>query len=284
VAARSLEKRSDPETVMALGAALAKKSEAWMTRAEAARVLGKIRGPDAFEHLRDAAGTKHPKVRRAVASALGEFQTDEAAVVLSRLSEKDSSYLVGADAARALGETRRPAALKTLLSVLGATSWADVKRAGALDGLAALRNEEAVAQVIERTRYGHSSPTRRAAVAALARLSDDRKVREHLEELLEDRDPHFRISVVRAIEVLGDGRSRGALRRRLDREYDGRVARRIREALRGLGQSPSAEHRRMADEMEQLKRDLAELRVRLSKVEDERKVRRKRGQARSKSP
>jgi HEAT repeat protein len=101
--------------------------------------------------------------------------------------------------------------------------------------------------------------------------------------LLDDRDPHFRISVVRSLEVLADPRTRGALRRRLEREFDGRVARRIREALRTLGQSPNTEHRRMTDEMEQLKRDLGDLRVRLAKVEDERKTHRKRGHARHKS-
>jgi aminopeptidase N len=278
-AAQTLEKRMDPETIAALGAALAKKSEAWMVRAEAARVLGKIRGEVAFEHLKTAVTEKHAKVRRAVASALGEFHTEESVRLLARLAAKDPSYLVGADAARALGETRQAGALKPLLGVLGDESWHDVKRAGALDGLASLREESAVKQVMERTRYGHSTPTRRAAVMALARLSDDRKVREHLEDLLDDRDPHFRISVVRSLEILADVRSRGALRRHLDREFDGRVARRIREALRTLGQSPTAEQKRMSDELEQLKRDLGELKVRLSKVEDRRKVRQKRGKA-----
>jgi len=275
-AAQALEKRLEPETVSALGATLAKKTEAWMVRAEAARTLGKIRGDAAFEHLEAATAQKHPKVRRAVAAALGEFKSEKAAALLAKLTAKDPSYLVGADAARALGETRQPTALTPLLSALGDASWADVKRAGALDGLASLRDDGAVKQVLERTRYGHSTPTRRAAVTALARLSDDREVREHLEDLLDDEDPHFRISVVRALEVLADTRSRGALRRRLDREFDGRVARRIREALRTLGQSPTAEQKRMADEIEQLKRDLGELKVRLAKVEDKRKTRRKR--------
>jgi aminopeptidase N len=276
-AAQALEKRMDPETIAALGAALGKKSEAWMVRAEAARVLGKIRGDAAFAHLKTGIADKHPKVRRAVASALGEFQTEDAAALLAPLAAKDPSYLVGAEAARALGETRQPSALKPLLGVLGDPSWHDVKRAGALDGLAQLREESAVEQVLERTRYGHSTPTRRAAVTALARLSDDRKIRQHIEDLLDDKDPHFRISVVRALEVLADTRARGALRRRLDREFDGRVARRLREALRSLGQNPTAEQKRVADEMEQLKRDLGELKVRLAKVEDQRKARRKRG-------
>jgi aminopeptidase N len=282
LAAQALDKRTDPETIRSLGASLAKKSEAWMVRAEAARILGKIRGADAFASLEEHAGTSHPKVRRAVVSALGEFRTEKAAALLARAAEKDASYLVSAEAARSLGETRRPRALEALVSILATASWADVKRAAALDGLAALRTEEAVPHVLERTRYGHSSPARRAAVAALARLSDSRAVREHLEDLLEDGDPHFRISVVRSLEVLGDPRARRALRRRLDRELDGRVARRIREALRAFGQSPNAEHRRMTDEIEQLRRDLGDVKTKLSKMEES-KARRKRPHARAKT-
>ncbi len=281
-AATALDKRTDPETVTALGIALAKKSEAWMVRAEAARVLGKIRGPDAFASLAAEVETPHPKVRRAVASALGEFRTDEAAALLSRVATQDDSYLVGAEAARSLGETRRPHALDALVTVLGSGSWSDVKRAAALDGLAALRVDEAVPHVLERTKYGHSSQTRRAAVVALARLSDERKVREHLESLLEDDDPHFRISVVRALETIGDPRTRSAFRKALDREPDGRVARRIREALRAFGQSPTAEQKKTTDELEQLRRDLSDMKTRLSKLESNRKPRKKRSTSRSK--
>lgn len=283
-AARSLDKRNDPETIRALAATLAKKSEAWMVRAEAAQTLGKIRGEDAFAHLVENVSTPHPKVRRAVASALGEFRTEAAATLLARLAEKDPSYLVAADAARALGETRSPRALDTLLSVLGESSWADVKRAGALDGLASLRNEDAVPHVLERTRYGHSSQARRAAVLALARLSDSRKTREHLEDLLDDNDPHFRISVVRALELTGDTRARGPLRRHLDRELDGRVARRIRETLKTLSQGPSADHKRMTDELDQLKRELGEFKTRITKLEGQSKGRGKRAASKAKSP
>jgi aminopeptidase N len=275
-AATALEKRGDPTTIRVLGATVKKDSEAWMVRAEAARVLGRIRGPDAFRWLAESLGAAAPKVRRAVASALGEFQTDEAARLLVAAANEDPSYLVGAEAARALGATRRPQVQTALVALLGASSWADVLRAGALDGLGALRQEDAVPHVLERTRYGHSSPARRAAVAALARLSDTRKVREHLEDLLDDKDPHFRISVVRALEVIGDTKARGALRRRGEREQDGRVGRRIREALRALGHGPSTEHRRVADDLEQMKKDLGDLRTRLAKVEEERKAGRKR--------
>ena len=258
LAAQALDKRNDPDTVRALGAALSNEKEAWMTRAEAAQALGKIRGPDSYAYLEKRLGTAHPKVRRAIVTALGSFRTDEAAGLLSRAARTDKSYLVGADAARALGETRQESGLRTLVGVLREASWADVKRAGALDGLAALGSDAGVKHVIERTRYGHTSNARRAAVVALAKLSDERKTREHIEQLLDDADPHFRMAVVGAIQTLGDPRARGGLRRRLEREIDGRVARRLREALRALGQGPNAEHRRMSDEIEQLRRDLEE--------------------------
>ena len=58
-------------------------------------------------------------------------------------------------------------------------------RAGALDGLASLRDETAIDAVIERTRYGF--PTRaRGRRGGPCRLSDSRKVREQLEDLLDE--------------------------------------------------------------------------------------------------
>jgi aminopeptidase N len=109
---------------------------------------------------------------------------------------------------------------------------------------------------------------RRAAIAALPRLSDERKVRQHLEELLDDNDPHLRIDVVNAFQTLGDPRARGALRRRLERELDGRVKRRIREALRDMSETAgSGERQRMNDELESVRSELLELKARLAKLE-----------------
>jgi aminopeptidase N len=273
MAADALSKRHDPETLRALRTALGKKTEAWMVRNQAAYALGKIRGADAFEALKENAGTAHPKVRRAVVNALGEFRTDEAAQVLEARLQQDESYLVLAETARSLGDTRQPRALAPLVKLLKTSSWADVVRAGALDGLGSLRDESAVPQVMEHTRYGHLIPARRSAVAALARITDDRKVREHIESLLDDKDPHFRMSVIRALEALGDTRARGALRRKLERELDGRVARRLREALRGLGQTPTAEQRRLTDELELLQREVVELKTRFARMEGDDKGR-----------
>src|SRR5262249_12784945 len=72
-AADALSKKNDPASVRALQESLHKQGETWMVRAEAARALGKLRSGDALEALLGALGSSHPKVRRAVATALGSF-------------------------------------------------------------------------------------------------------------------------------------------------------------------------------------------------------------------
>jgi aminopeptidase N len=263
----ALAKKHDPTTVKALRESVSREGEAWMVRAEAARALGKLRSDDALQALLTSIGTSHPKVRRAVASALGAFKKPAAAKALHDLLKSEGSYLVVADAARSLGRTRQAGALETLKSVVDQPSWADVIRTGALDGMAALRDEAALDTVVKRTRYGVPTRGRRAAVRALASLGEGRKTREQLEDLLDDPDPHFKIDVITALSSLGDVKSRGPLRRALDGELDGRVSRRLREALRDMADAPGQEKKRVNDELESVKDELAELKQRLAKLE-----------------
>jgi aminopeptidase N len=271
-AADALSRRDDPPTIQALASCLADASEAWMVRVEAARALGKIRSEQAFSALAAHAGVDHPKVRRAVASALGNFRTPEAAKVLEKRAKHDASYLVEAESVRALGRTRQAQALPVILSLLDRPSWAEVARAGALDALGALRDDRALPEVFERTRYGYPTRGRRAAIQALAQISEGRKVREHLEDLLDDKDPHLKIDVVAALQGLGDPKSRGALQHAKERELDGRVVRRLREALRDMGDhKATSERKRLNDELDTVKSDLSELKARLSKLEASKK-------------
>jgi aminopeptidase N len=269
-AADGLTKRQDEATITALGKAL-ESDPSWMVRAEAARALGRIRGENALGILLEHVHTEHPKVRRAVAGSLGAFREHKAAKALEKLAKKDESYLVTADSLRALGRTRQKPAHKVLLELVDKKSWGDVTRAGALDGLANLRDEDALDDVIARTRYGYPTRGRRAAISALARLSEGRKVRRHLEDLLDDGDPHLRIEVIVALQALGDTRARGPLRRLLERELDGRVARRIREVLRDMSDPGVADKKRVNDELETLRSDLVELQLRLVRIEESKK-------------
>jgi aminopeptidase N len=216
--------------------------------------------------LLDGATSPHPKVRRAAVAAIGQFRTADACRALGPVLTGDPSYLVQSEAARAMGRTRQRDAYPALLEAIDQPSWAHVVQAGCLDGLAALRDEQAIEPVAERTRYGVPTRARRAAIWALARLSDTRKVREQIEDLLDDSDPHLRIDAALALEHLADPRARGALRRRLERELDGRVARRLREALRDLG-AEGRNRRTLSDDVEALKNDFGEVKARLSKLE-----------------
>jgi aminopeptidase N len=267
LAAHVLGKRADAPSVQALARSLANESEFWGVRAQAALALGETRVGEAFDELVRHVKTKHPKVRRAVVQALGHFRTGAASQALERVALKDRSYLVESEAARSLGQTRQRAAFDTLVEVLDRPAWADVIRMGALDGLAALRDERAVSHVLARTRYGVPSRGRRSAVMALAKLTTERKHREALEELLDDSDPHLRADVVRALVEMGDAKGRTALARRLDRENDGRVRRRIREALHELGARTRERETELRDELEKLRTEQAELSLKVKRLE-----------------
>lgn len=268
LAADTLSKRDDPTTVRALSATLGNGREFWGVRAAAAQALGNIRTTDAFEALSLATGARHPKVRRAVAAALGAFKNDASLKALARLAKNDRSVLVAAAACRALGETRRPQAFDLLTGLLGRPSWADVLDAGAISGLAQLRDERALAPLKEHTRYGAPNRARRAAIAALPMLSTNRKTRELLEDLLDDGDPYLRTMVAEALGEIGDPKSRPALTRQLGRDLDGRVRRRLREVLRDLGGKGRREMSRLREALDELGRKHAELAGRFSKLEE----------------
>jgi aminopeptidase N len=267
LAAHALARRNEPATVVALRETLLREEEFWGVRAEAASTLGELRTDDAFRALEEGAKAAHPKVRRAVAGALGRFRTPAAAAALEPLALSDRSYLVEAAAARALGATRQPRAFDVLVELLERASWAEVVRCGALDGLASLRDERAIPHLMAKLRYGVAPRARRAAILALAQLSQDRKSREALEEQLEDPDAHVLHDVVRALGEIGDPRSRGPLGKLLDRDVEGRVRRRVREVLRDLLGPPRREAAALRDELDTLRKDHADLVARLGKME-----------------
>lgn len=267
LAAQALAKSDDPPTIAALADVLVNEGEFWGVRAEAAQALGKIRAKECFDVLAKATSTKHPKVRRAVVDALGQFKTTAALEAIRPLALKDESYIVEGEAARALGRTRQTAAFDTLVDLLERPSWFDVIRAGAIDGLAALRDDRATPHLLARIRYGHPARARRSAIVALPKITSDRKGREALEHLLDDADPLVRIDVARALADLGDAKARGALRERLETDLDARVRRRIRETLRDLGGDGKRAVEPLREELEKLQGEHSELKARLAKLE-----------------
>jgi aminopeptidase N len=266
LAAQALGRVDDPPTIQALAERLVDDAEFWGVRVESAEALGHLRAREAFDVLVKARDVAHPKVRRAVVDALGRFRTTAAVEALKPKALRDDSYLVEAEAARALGKTRQAAAYDVLLDVMARPSWADVIASGAIDGLAALRDDRALPHLFSRTRYGHPTRVRRAAAVAIPKLATDRRAREHLEELLDDADPILRMDVVRALSDLGDARSRPALRARAEVDLDARVRRRIREVVRDLG-GERKQNEELKSTVERLENEQRELRARLAKLE-----------------
>jgi aminopeptidase N len=266
LAARALGRADDPSTIDTLSRTLASEQEFWGVRAECAAMLGKIHARECFEALEKARLTSHPKVRRAVVEALGSFRTTESMEAIKPHALRDDSYLVEGEAARALGRTRQSAAFDVLVDLLERPSWFDVVRTGAIDGLAALRDDRALPHLNAGVRYGHPTRVRRAAAIALPKLAADRKARETLEQLLDDGDPLLRIDVVRALGELGDSKARPALRDRLEMDNDARVRRRIREVMRELAE-PRRASEPLRDELEKLQSEHGELKARLAKLE-----------------
>ncbi len=267
LAAEALSTSDDPTTIAALASRLADDDEMWAVRNECAGALGRIRAPEAFAALARATSVKHPKVRRAVIAALGRFRTQEAEDAIRPRALSDPSYLVEAEAARSLGKTKRSTAFEVLVEVAARGSWADVVALGAVEGLAALRDERATPHLVSWTKYGRPTRVRRAAILALPKLDDGRKTREALEELLSDADPHLRIDVARALAEIGDVKARGALRDRLDVDLDARVRRRLRETLRDLGGESKKATDQLKDDLEKLQTEHAALKARIAQLE-----------------
>src|SRR5262249_10986362 len=78
LAAQGLAKVDDPPSIRALEARLFDDAEFWGVRNECANALGHIRAREAESTLIRALEIAHPKVRRAVAEALGRFRTTAA--------------------------------------------------------------------------------------------------------------------------------------------------------------------------------------------------------------
>jgi aminopeptidase N len=125
-AARALGKKSDKDAIVALGKAL-REDAFWGVQAEAAKALGSVRSNAALDELLASLDVQHPKARRAVVRALGEFREERAAEALARvIDEGDASYYIEASAAAAIGKTRTPAAFPALERSLAKDSQNDV--------------------------------------------------------------------------------------------------------------------------------------------------------------
>jgi len=220
---------------------------------------------------------RHPKARRGVVAALGQFREDDAiAAALEGIIRKgDASYHVEAMAAQALGQTRAPRGFDVLSKVaMAKESQNDVIRSQALAGLTELKDERALPIAIEWTKRGRSNPVRGAATFALGKLgqiSDQAKEKayDRLVELLSDDWLRVRLNAIAALIELKLPKSVGELERTRERDLDGRVIRAAREAIARIreGADKGDEVKKLREDLEKLQEDNRSLKDRLDKLE-----------------
>jgi aminopeptidase N len=241
----------------------------WGVAVEVAAALGESRAPAARAALLANLGHAHPKVRRAVAEALGNWRDAEVVQALLGL-RADRSYFVVAAALHALGKTRDPRAFDALVAALDTPSWNATIASGAARGLGALADARALPVLEKALSADAPEALRRAAVGAIAELGslvDAVRVAafEAVERALDDPAYLVRVSAFAAAERLGDARLLPALDRLVAAESDGRLRRDAAEAAMRVREARSkpVELAQLREELDRLRAEMHGLRERL---------------------
>jgi aminopeptidase N len=234
-AAKALGAINSPSSVHALRAAL-QNEKFWGVQVEITAALAKHGSLAAMDALLDGLKTiEHPKVRRALYEALGHYPSHRVQDAIRQSYETESSWLVEAEAIRALGRQKDPALLTTLKEHVKRESWNDVIRNAALDAIGMLQVSEAVPLLKEYSRYGHSPSARMTAIRRLGALGKGREdIQDHLIKLLSDHYLLVRLAVVRALGQIADERAVEPLMKLTSGDLDGRLKRTAEEAVRKI--------------------------------------------------
>jgi aminopeptidase N len=272
-AARELAKDGSLAAREALAAAF-ERDPFWGVLDETAHALGDTRAQWARDMLVTALHHKHPKVRRAVAAALGNFRDEVVASALLEVARNDESYFVAAAAFTSLGKTRDPRAFAALADAAGKRTWNGTVEAGAARGLAELADVRAVDALLDAVRLGRDEGLRRAAAGALARTgelvySERARIVDAIVELLDDPMFLVQLAAIAAAEALQDVRALAALDRLATIGFDGRVRRdaaeaaiRIREAQKVPSQVSA-----LRSDLDTLREEQRTLQDKIDKVE-----------------
>lgn len=269
-AAEGLGKLGSPEAVRALKKA-ALSDKFWAVQATAARQLGKVKTDAALAALLGCVKVEHPKARRGVADGLGEFKDERAAQALAKILDGDKSYYVTMTAAVGLGKTRSKSAYDQLIKALERPSHLEAIRAGALAGLAELKDERALEVARSLTAYGKPQRARESAVGTLAKLGENKPetVVDTMIDLLDDPWLRVRQRATSALGSLKEPRAIPHLTRLVDRELDDRVVRDARIAIKAIrdGRNAPDDVRKLRDDLNKLEEENRALKGRLEKLE-----------------
>jgi aminopeptidase N len=267
-AARALGKDASRRAFDALERAL-QADPFWGVGVQVARALASTHAPRARDILVGARAHAHPKVRRAIAGALGAFISTEAtAAALTELS-RDASYFVVVEALASIGRSRAPGAFEFLVAQIETPSWQDVIAGGALRGLAELGDERAIGPMLACAAVDRAAWRREAALAAIPRLyaTLDRQHGALVETVVRAIDDP--LHDIRRIAMTAAGRmeipaARPLLARVADDRSEGFLQRIAADAVGDIdrAQRTPAELDRLRRDVDELRSEVASLRAR----------------------
>ncbi|HJU35670.1 MAG TPA: M1 family aminopeptidase [Nitrososphaera sp.] len=270
-AARALRDKSSDTVIDALANSILH-DKFWGVSAEAAKSLGATKTGYAYEALKDCLEVKHPKVRRAVVKAIGEFKKEETLELIRPLLQEDESYFVKSEAATAIGKTKSKIAIGILKKATETTTFQNVVAQGAITGLKEFTGDKDVAEfLIKKSKYGNYHRVREAAVFALGKFADNPAVFDHLKTLLTDKWFRVRINACRA---LADSEMIAAipdLTWTTENDQDHRVRRVAEECINIIREATKKpkEVAQMREELEDLKSKNLELMQKVDRLERE---------------
>jgi len=296
------EVKDNDEVVAALGKA-ARDDAYWGVRIQALRALGSIGGPAAQNEIATALANPQPWVRQVVVEAMGGFK-DDASVEdkLEEIYRNDKAYRVRVAALRSLAQLKSANAFDLLMAAANTDSPDDRLRSGALRAMGTLEDDKAVPLLVEWAAPGKTFSVRSAAIGSLGQL--DKKNKEITQKLAAYAgEPYLavRFSALSALSQRGDPEAIAPLETLLaSGEFEGFAERFVRgivtrlkqqkqvaEQLAGGGAegapqaqgqpSPPAGRgaaaveelgRKILEKLDQLEREIAELKERLKKLEE----------------
>jgi aminopeptidase N len=272
--ARALKNDSSEEVIESLQRAVMKDGF-WGVSAEAAKILGLIKSDFAYEALKKCLSSsyiKHPKVKRAVVRAMGEFRKEDSLNLLeSILINRDKSYFVEAEIATAIGKIKSIQSIPILRKAIEMTSFQDVIAQGAIKGLKEFReNKEIAALLIEKTKYGYSNRIREAATFALGKfVRENHEVFDTLKRLLTDKWLRVRINACRAFADAEDPKAIPELTWVIEHDIDHKVIRIAEECLNLIKESMNTpkEVITIREDVDKLKSKNLEMMQKVSRLE-----------------
>ncbi len=268
--ARALAKKRSNKVIKALKEAMLKE-KFWGVLSEEAKALGSIGTDEALNSLIELEKTiKHPKARRTVASALGNFKDKRSVETLIKmLNDEKESYYVRREAAISLGKTKDEKALQVLKGKLNVQSHNYAIPGGALLGLSELPKEEAFKIIMEYTGKDKPTTLRATATQCLGQYPAKKEAYDKLKELSRDENFRVRRAALSAIENLMDPKLLPVLEDMYKTDLDNRIKRGAREISRKIKESmeKGVEYKKLREEIDKIKEENRKLLDKISYLE-----------------